>query len=367
MKNLRKEFPVLERFVYLNTAASGLLSETLLNFRQSHDFDFLIGGSVFRMKESKIITETRESLARFFNAQPIRVALVPSFSIGFNFLLEGVPEKSKILLLKNDYPSINLAVENRGFELFYAEINEMLEENILQAVIEQQPDFFMFSMVQYINGIKIDLEFLKTLKQKFPKLILVADGTQYCGTEIFDFKNSGVDVLGASAYKWLNAGYGNAFFLFSEKAEDAFSPKAKGYGSNMGKYKVDEQNFIGKLEPGHLDTLNFGSLKTALELQTKIGQSQIQEQISLLSNKAKKEFEKLGLLEEIVVRRKNHSSIFNIKGNEKLLQYLRENEIICSPRGNGIRVSFHYFNTERELDFLLKILRKYQTSTNKKN
>lgn len=359
MKNLRKEFPALERFLYLNTAASGLLSETLLDFRQNHDLDFLIGGSEFRLEEKKLLTETRETLALFFNADPQLVALVPSFSIGFNFLLNGIPETAKILLLHNDYPSINLAVENRNFDLCYATIDENLEENVLHAINENQPEIFIFSLVQYLNGIKINLEFLKDLKQRFPKLILIADGTQYCGTEIFDFKNSGLDVLGASAYKWLNAGYGNAFFLFSGNASGKFSPETIGYGSNMGKYKSDDGNFIGKFEPGHLDTFNFGSLKTALELQLKIGQEEIQKQIEQLSKKAKNEFERLDLLEECVVKREKHSSIFNIRGDEKLLHYLRGKEIICSPRGNGIRISFHYFNTEKEVDFLMNILRSY--------
>ncbi|HET8838826.1 MAG TPA: aminotransferase class V-fold PLP-dependent enzyme [Flavobacteriaceae bacterium] len=367
MKNLRKEFPALERFVYLNTAASGLLSETLLDFRQNHDLDFLIGGSEFRLKEKNLLTETRETLALFFNADPDLVALLPSFSIGFNFLLEGIPENSKVLLLKNDYPSINLAVENRAFEISYAQIDGNLEENVLQAIHENQPEIFIFSLVQYINGIKIDFDFLKGLKQRFPELILIADGTQYLGTEEFDFKNSGLDVVGASAYKWLNAGYGNGFFLFSEKAASLYSPKATGYGSNIGKYKSDERNFIGKFEPGHLDTLNFGSLKAALELQSKIGQKEIQKQIEIFSKKAKNEFEKLDLLEESVVKRKKHSSIFNIRGDEKLLYYLRGNEIICSPRGKGIRISFHYFNTEKELDFLLKTLRKYTNGSRNKN
>lgn len=358
MKNLRKDFPVLERYTYLNTAASGLLSETLLDFRQEHDLDFLIGGSVFREKSDHYLAGARETVGDFFNCKPSNVALVPNFSLGLNLLLEGMPKKAKILLLKNDYPDINLAVESRDFDVCYAEIDENLEGNIEKAVEENKPEFFMFSIVQWINGIKIDFEFLKTLKQKYPDLILIADGTQYCGTESFDFENSALDVLGASAYKWLNAGYGNSFFLFKETVKKWFSPKALGYGSTVGKHKENENNFIGKLEPGHLDTLNFGSLKLALDLQTKTGVQVIQEQIESLSRKAKREFQNLGLLEEMVVKRKNHSSIFNIAGDDRLFRKLRENGIICIQRGNGIRVGFHYFNTEEELDFLVGVLKK---------
>lgn len=357
MKNLRKGFPVLEQYTYLNIPASGLLSEKLLEFRQEHDLDFLIGGSIFREKTDQILTDTRKTIGDFYNCKPANIALLPNFAFGFNLLLEGIPKKSKILLLKNDYPDINLAVEARNFSVSYAEINENLEENIEQAVAKYQPDFFAFSIVQWINGIKVDLRFLTRLKQKFPNLTLIADGTQYCGTENFDFENSAIDVLGASTYKWLNAGYGNSFFLFKEEAKDTFSAKARGFGTTMGTYKEKRDNFIGTLEPGHLDTLNFGSLKAALDQQTKTGVEKIQQQIRTLSAKAKSEFEKLGLLEEMVIKRKNHSSIFNIKGDDVLFNRLHEKGIICSQRGTGIRVGFHYFNTEEELEILLRAIR----------
>lgn len=40
MDNLRKGFPVLEQYTYLNTAASGLLPEKVWEYRQEHDLDF---------------------------------------------------------------------------------------------------------------------------------------------------------------------------------------------------------------------------------------------------------------------------------------------------------------------------------------
>jgi hypothetical protein len=89
------------------------------------------------------------------------------------------------LLLEKDYPSINWAFESRDFEICYAAISADLEANIEQAVAQHQPDIFAFSMVQYLNGIKIDIVILKQLKAYHPNLLLIADGTQYLGTEAF--------------------------------------------------------------------------------------------------------------------------------------------------------------------------------------
>jgi selenocysteine lyase/cysteine desulfurase len=359
MEKLREGFPVLEQYTYLNTASSGLLPETVWEFRQNHDLDFLLGGSIFKEKQAGILTETRELVGECFGCPPSQVALVPNFSYGFNTLLEGLEKSQKALLLKNDYPSLNWAVNSREFEISYAEIDENLENNIAEAFEKQQPDFFAFSIVQYINGIKIDLDFIKKLKQKYPETLFIADGTQFCGTEDFNFQESGLDVLICSTYKWLNAGYGNAFILFKKDVEGRIAPKALGFGSLQGKYKAHEGNFIGKFEPGHQDTLNYGSLAEALKLINKIGINEISLRIQALIAKAKAEFTKMELLEGGVVKRSSHSSIFNIKGDDKLFQHLKSRSIIVSQRGEGIRISFHYFNTEKELDFLLKELRKF--------
>ncbi|MGB8705023.1 MAG: aminotransferase class V-fold PLP-dependent enzyme, partial [Gillisia sp.] len=195
MKNFRKPFPILQQYTYLNTAASGLLSEKVLEFRQDHDLDFLISASILKEKQGEFLESVRETVGSFFNCAPNRVALVSNFSTGFNNLLEGIDKSKKILLLENDYPSINWAVTSRDFEVVTAKIDENLEQNLEAAFEEHHPDLFAFSIVQYINGIKLPLEFIKKLKTSFPNTLLVADGTQYCGTEIFNFDESGLDIL----------------------------------------------------------------------------------------------------------------------------------------------------------------------------
>ncbi|MCX2839150.1 aminotransferase class V-fold PLP-dependent enzyme [Salinimicrobium sp. MT39] len=356
MKNFKKQFPLLEQYTYLNTAASGLLSENLLEFRQDHDLDFLIGGSLFRDKRDALFLKVRKAVGDLFGCAPNLVALTPNFSFGFNTLLEGIDHSKKVLLLKNDYPSVNWAVESRGFEVCYAEIDENLEDNIAEVVSREKPDIFAFSLVQYINGIKIDPDFLLKLKEDNPGLLLFADGTQFCGTEKFDFEASALDVLGASAYKWLNAGYGNGFFLFKEHMQEKVQSGEFEIKDLQGKNKPHKGSFIGTFEPGHLDTLNFGSLKTAIDLIKQVGIAEIENGIKELASVAKAKLSEKGVLESAVVNRELHSSIFNIRGDDKLFQKLRTNRIICSQRGEGIRLSFHYFNSEEDLENLLKQL-----------
>ena len=360
MKNFSKQFPLLKQMTYLNTAASGLLPEAVMEFRQDHDLDFFVSGSVLKEKQGEVLTEVRESVGNFFGCAPNRVALTPNFSYGFNLLMESMDKKKKVLLLKNDYPSVNWAVESRGFEVCYANIDEQLEESIAAVVEKEKPDIFAFSLVQWINGIKIDSEFLKKLKADHPDLLLFGDGTQYCGTEKFDFEASVLDVLGASTYKWMNAGYGNAFFLFKQSMKNHIEPKSYGFNSLQGKYKPHEGSLIGRFEPGHQDTLNFGSLKAAIDLIQETGIEEIEKRISDLASEAKSQLMAEDLLEPTVQKRQIHSSIFNVKGDENLYNHLRGNNIICSQRGSGIRISFHYFNTPEDLEVLMKALKNFK-------
>lgn len=357
MEEIRKHFPALESCIYLNTASNGVIPKPVIEWRRQHDLDLMNHASVFRDKHKLHIEQIRSTVSRFFDASTDETALLPNISFGINTVLEGLPKGQKILLLKNDYPSINWPVETRDFDVCYAEIDENLEKNIEEAVAKHKPDVFMFSIVQWLTGIKIDFEFLKQLKSYHPNLLLIADGTQYLGTEHFSFADNAIDVLGASAYKWLTAGYGNGFVMVKESVRERIFPKTIGFNSaERFESLATETAFMKHFEPGHQDTLNYGSLEQAMLFQEKLGKDYLYQKIALLSNKAKAYFAKMDLLKNDTLLRKNHSSIYNLKGDKALFQKLLENDIICSPRGGGIRVSFHYYNTDKELDRLVGVL-----------
>ncbi|CAM3293368.1 aminotransferase class V-fold PLP-dependent enzyme [Zobellia roscoffensis] len=359
MKNTRKHFPVLSQYIYANTASAGLLNDDLMEWRQEHDLDYLIGGSNFRNKvAAKLVSETREVVANFFGAKKENTALVQNFTLGLNMLVEGLDRSHKILLVKDDYPSLNWPFEYRGFDVSYVELCASLEESIRNKIQEQNISVLALSLVQWTNGIQISMNFLTYIKNKFPNLKIIADGTQFCGTSNFDFESSPLDVLGASAYKWLLSGYGNGFMLFKDGMEDVFAVKTIGY--NASGHDMDARDkipFANRFEPGHLDTLNFGSLKFSLEYLNSLGKATIENQLKLLSKKAKEEFGRLGLLSKNVLEREGHSTIFNIKGDNALFEKLTENGVICSQRGEGIRLSFHFYNSEEDIDKVVKILK----------
>ncbi len=357
MEKIRKEFPVLRKGIYANTAVYGLLYDSLLEWRQEHDLDFLIYGSDMRSKTLKVLSDTRNTVAEFFNCKRENVALINNFSTGLNVLLEGLHPKKKILLIEGDYPSLNWAFENRDFEVRYIQIVANMEARIQEVIEKEHIDVLALSLVQWLDGFFVDLDFLKQLKIQFPNLIIIADGTQFCGSRDFDFDASGIDVLGASAYKWLLAGYGCGFMLFSDRMQEEFSVKSIGFNAANGDLdRKDSIRFAKLFEPGHLSSLAFGSLKFSMDYFTKIGMENITANNKKLAEKAKKEFQGLGLIHDKFTERREHSTIFNIKADEATFQKLLANDVFCAQRGQGVRLSFHFYNTEEEIDAIVKVL-----------
>ncbi len=311
-----------------------------------------------KMESFELLPGTKQALGRFFGCDPARVALVPNFSLGFNLLLEGLAPQSSVLLLENEYPSVDWPFGSHGFTVHRVTADEHLESRILEYLRKHRVDVLALSLVQWVNGITVSPVFLSQLKKEYPQLLILADGTQYCGALALDFQASGIDVLGASGYKWLLGGYGNAFFLFREGVEAHIRPRATGFNATGGDLSGAPKIPLPKhLEPGHLDSFNFGSLKYALEQLMGIGMDAVEAHNRQLSAYFREGLEAMGLLETAVLKRREHGTIFNLRGGEALYDYLEGHKVICSRRGGGVRLGFHLYNSMEDVSRVLELLK----------
>lgn len=352
---MNNQFPILDNYTYLNTANHGLVSQDLINYRVKLLESLRDKASLFTNHRNAFIDDVRLTIAQFVDASPDCTAVIPNFSTGFNILINDIDRSKTFLLLDGDYPSVNWPVENRGFKCRYATIDAQLEDNIRDAFKQQVPDFFCFSLVQYISGIKLDLDFIAALKKEYPHVIFIADLTQYVGCEVFRFRESGLDIILASCYKWLHAGDGNGFICVKEEIIDAIKPQTIGFRSTRN--VIDALPiFIGRFEPGHQDMSAFGSLKFAMDVANRVGLDTISHQINVIAQPAREAFTARNLLDAAVIQRDKHSSIFNIRGDKALYERLLDNNIVTSLRGDGIRISFCHLNTQAHLKTLLDVL-----------
>ncbi len=358
ISGFRDNFPLLAQKNYLDTAAWGLLHEGLFHWRREHDQDFLEGGSRFKIRSLQLLDQTRQRIAECFGGTEERVSLVPNFSLGLNLLLEGLSDKSTVALFEGEYPSVAWPFEQRRFRIHQVPMEAQPEEALLRVLEREKPDILALSLVQWIDGLMVHPDFLREVKDAFPDLLILADGTQYLGAFTIDFEQSGIDVLGASGYKWMLGGNGNGFMMLSETAVQRITARSSGFNSTGGDPSFSGSLSLARsLEPGHLDTLNFGSLHYSLGLLREIGFSDVEAYNRDMSRRVRQALAEEGLLKQSIALREQHSTIFNIPYDENRFTALKENGIICSRRGGGIRLSFHCYNNSEDLEQLMAILR----------
>ncbi|MCZ4222945.1 aminotransferase class V-fold PLP-dependent enzyme [Pedobacter rhodius] len=354
--NFSQIFPILKNCTYLNTANSGLLSTEIANWRRQHDEDFIFGGSAFRANNLKVMEELRVNLSEVFSVKKENTFLSPNFSTGFNAILDGTGKNHRFLLLQEDYPSVSYPVKSRSFEFFEIPIDANLEDNILNAIEKFKPTVFAFSIVQYISGLKMQSDFIKNLKANFPDLILIADGTQFLGTTVFNFEQSGLDVLIGSGYKWLLGGYGNGYIFLSDAVKNRIYADRKQAVLPTAPFLSGRDYLSLNLEPGHLDSLNFGTLNQGINYLKTVGLGFIEKTNQELANKARTALYAKGLLTDWMVNKKEQSSIISLPLEREVVNRLNAEKILVSPRGTGTRIAFHFYNTEEDLNRLLDVL-----------
>jgi selenocysteine lyase/cysteine desulfurase len=354
--NFHSHFPILEKYTYLNTAYSGLLSVEAAEWRANHDKEFVAGGSKFREKSALVINELRTNISDLFGAKEENTFLVPNFSFGFNTLLNGLDKSHRFLLLKEDYPSIVNPVARMGFDYRDVVIDENMEENILETIKSFKPTVFAFSLVQYISGFRISDNFLQKIKSENPEIFLIADGTQFTGTTRFDFSKSSLDALIGSGYKWLLGGYGNGYVFLSDQMRDELYHyrSRKIVVSSPANFEIDLRLLF---EPGHLDSLNFGSLNQSVNYLRTVGLDFIEKTNEELCNAARNSFYSKGMLPEWMNNQRQQSTIINLPLSDETIEKMDAAGILSARRGKGLRISFHFYNTPKDLKHFLKLLK----------
>ncbi|WP_206366784.1 aminotransferase class V-fold PLP-dependent enzyme [Sphingobacterium sp. SGL-16] len=353
-------FDIPTDITYLNTPGNGLMPRTHYSWRANREKDFFDVRGNLRDQQGAFIAEAKAEFATLFNCPLANLFALPNFSFGLHTLVNGLPEGLRYAILDEDYPSLNYPIISRGLDYVKVKVDENLEENIEHTIREKAVDVLLLSIVQYINGVKIDLSFVQKLKKENPNLLVIADATQYLGTEPFDFLNSGFDAVGGSGYKWLMAGFGNGYMMISENL------KSKIYAESQQGERPKEGMWSSKsildtfFEPGHQDTLSHGTLGQSVRLLKNLGLENIQKYLHELSTYAYEKLEERSLLLPEIKSRKVKSSLFNVQINPKYYDLLMAEGIKCFPRGTGIRIGLHLYNTKEDVDKLIAVIDKIE-------
>ena len=209
--------PLLTNCTYLNTAYVGPMSNELAAFRRKEEEVYVQDGGEYKVKAYDSLRDTHRVISNFFGSPAEHTFIVSNFSIGIRKAISFLPSTSKILVLEEDYPSLVEAFTEHKFEIKTIPLSSTIEESIESFLSLNKIDVLALSIIQYTSGILIDFSFLNRIKEKYPKLLIIGDGTQFLGAHPFNFSNAPFDIVVGSGYKWLMAGFGNGVLIVSEK------------------------------------------------------------------------------------------------------------------------------------------------------
>ena len=352
-----------KNLVYLNTAACGLIPDTVLqagvDLYKGFENHSSATSEHWRDFEKNAV---RKSIAGFVRVPERNIALVPNFSAAINMVVQSLKGDEKVLLYRRDYPSLYIPFVINGFDITWIEDKEgfYLDMNQIASVIkEKKIDIVAISHIQYQSGFKTDLETLGEICRQNNALLIV-DGTQSLGGMNIDLSRLQPDVFIASSYKWMNGGFGTGIMYMNDVFLEKYPPKISGANSDTFTLLDDgfgRQPGITDYEPGNINQFGFTILHKSIEEKNKAGIDNIERHNLQLTQQL---LDGLAALPVQVIgdyTTANRNSIVSIREEAGLHALLRENNIVTTLRNGLIRISIHYHNTEEDINAILETIR----------
>jgi len=368
LSTVRRQFPSLNHWTYLNTATYGqtprVASEAAMrHFARRDEFactDFI---SWFDDMD-----QIRALCARLVNCQPDDIAFVTSSSNGLAWLTQGIDWKpgDEVLTLDPEFPNqlYQVALEERfgvrhravRWADFYRSINEKTRLVIL-------------STVNYATGFLPPAEEIGAFL-KARNILFYSDGTQSLGALEYDIRKVQPSMFCVNAYKWMLSPNGAGFVYIAPELRRLLPPTVVGWRTDKGWRSPNSLNH-GKpvlsgdaqgYEGGMLDFAALYAMGAVIEMMLELGPAAIETRVLELADTVRENLRSLGAEVNtdrtpiVTARLDGHDSA-------ALASALNEDKIIVSARQGRLRVSPHFYNNSDDLDKLQRMCSRIASGT----
>ncbi len=287
----------------------------------------------------------RSLFAGLVGARPEDVALVTTTSSAAGLVAASLPVEagSNVVLYERDFTSAMLpwqGLERQGVELRLVPLEAVPE------AVDERTAIVSVSLVQSAEGRVVDLDALRATGAR-----IFLDATQAVGAYPVDVE--GVDFLVAHAYKWLLCPRGLAFLYAEPERRLEIEPWTAGWKSREDPYEdyygLPELTGDARRLDVSLPWLPAAGGRASLELFASLGIGRIAAHNLGLARALTGE---LGLpdAESPIVR-------LAVDDAEGAARRLQEAGIACSVRGGSVRLSFHLYNDETDVELAAAALR----------
>jgi L-cysteine/cystine lyase len=201
----RSDFPVMERFAYLNAGTLGPLSRATIEAmerRNRFDHEHGRGGKAWFESVLALREGVREQLAAAIGTVPERLALTSSTTDGCNIVLSGLGLRpdDEVVTTDSEHPGLLLPLHASGARVRVAEVTTRPSAEAFDAIVAQvtpRTRLLALSHVLWTTGQLIPVHELK----RETGLQVLVDGAQSVGAIPVDVGD--LDFYTVSCQKWL--------------------------------------------------------------------------------------------------------------------------------------------------------------------
>ena len=374
MKEIRKNFPVTKNLIYFNHAAVAPLPLSTAARVEEFLKDYTENGCLNYPEWIGVQEETRLLSARLLGAKAEEIALVKNTSTGISMVARGLKWKAgeNVIIPEGEFPANAypwFALKEQGVEVrIVKERERRLHPEDFEALIDEKTRLVSLSWVEFATGFMNNLAAIGEICQR-RKVFYCVDAIQGLGIFEMDVEKYGIDFLAADGHKWLLAPEGIGILYVSNRVRDDLTPVTVGWHSvedpsNYLPYHFDKlRKDARKYEEGSPNLLGTFALGASLEMLLEAGIGEIGSRILMLTDRLAEGISKRGY--EILSPRgegeKSGILIFTSGSGERdaaLFEHLNKNRIFAAPRGGGIRLSPHFYNSEEEVETFFAVLEK---------
>ena len=376
------EFPLTEKFSYLNTAGMGLIPksaiETILRLYRRHLTDVPYPDMFNEFGE--LVERARPVFAEWIGARAGEVSFQTNASTSQNFVISMIDPKKGDNVVIDDlgfpsgtFPSIDLT--SKGVEVRWVKNRDgLITADDYRSAIDDRTKLVIVSLVSWVNGLRAEVEGITKLAHEKDALCMV-DSTHATGYVDIDATGWKLDFLATSNYKWLLSTHGSSEFFCASRLQDRFRPPHFGWHTAGGTQSLSAERLevagtVRKFESGNPDYISVHTLVQSLAAMSRFGRRRITSQTLKLSRMINQGLRDMGVKVLTPLDDEHLSGITfacakGIAG-ETLELKLRRAKVLVTARsyhGNsGIRVSPYFYNDEEDVQMFLDAMKRIVTA-----
>ncbi len=374
-ESYRDEFPVVGPKAYLISASLGPVSTRSQRYLNEYVDAWATKGAPDNVWFEDIfprMSALKDSFGTLVGADHDELAITVNVSLALAAVMSCIDfsKRRRIILSELDFPTdghVSLAHRQRGAEVVFLKSPDGITVPIdaYQEAIDEDTALVFVNRVLYRSSALLDAKEICRLARDAGAWSLV-DDFHGAGIIPVDVHDLGCDFYTAGVLKWLCGGPGLTFLYARQRLLKRLEPLTTGWFATKEPFSFDLQHLdyhatARRLEHGTPAAPIAFIAQGGLDIISEVGPAVIRERQQDLIDYLIARADQAGLSVRSPRDRNARGGMVNIGVGteaEKVCHALLDRDVCTDYRGDGVRVSPHFFNTEGDIDRLFDALRE---------